>query len=421
MASNSTNCSRSLSLLSDSTLDDSGKISRKWRESLPSPVIPKADLSIWTILRQFVGKDLTRITIPVIFNEPLSFLQRLAEYMEYFELLEKAENCDDEVERFELVIAFIISSLSSNYLRFAKPFNPLLFETFELDRSNEEGYRFVAEQVSHHPPISAFHAQFRFGEFFGTVSPRVKFWGISIEILPCAKRKEIYTWDAVNISVHNIIMGEMYMKLNGQINVRCGLDKECKIILKNNYRERGIQNGFFEGSLCISGKIVRSLYGNWINFFATCHPKDFDKIYQSWLNVYRSCINTSDEEKLPLIKNSKLLWRCAPRPLNSANMYNFTSFSLLLNDPDYINDFLPRTDSRLRPDIRRLEQGEMDEAANQKGILEVKQREARVFSQKNGIIKQPRWFNESKAANGPSWIFNGKYWDRSFEDCEDIY
>lgn len=54
-------------------------------------------------------------------------------------------------------------------------------------RSNEEGYRFVAEQVSHHPPISAFHAQFRFGEFFGTVSPRVKFWGISIEILPCAK------------------------------------------------------------------------------------------------------------------------------------------------------------------------------------------------------------------------------------------
>lgn len=56
MASNSTNCSRSLSLLSDSTLDDSGKISRKWRESLPSPVIPKADLSIWTILRQFVGK-----------------------------------------------------------------------------------------------------------------------------------------------------------------------------------------------------------------------------------------------------------------------------------------------------------------------------------------------------------------------------
>lgn len=50
-------------------------------------------------------------------------------------------------------------------------------------------------------------------------------------------------------------------------------------------------------------------------------------------------------------------------------MYNFTSFSLLLNDPDYINDFLPRTDSRLRPDIRRLEQGEMGEVFINEFIL----------------------------------------------------
>lgn len=47
-------------------------------------------------------QDLTRISIPIVFNEPLSFLQRLAEYMEYAELLEKANKCKDAVERLEV-------------------------------------------------------------------------------------------------------------------------------------------------------------------------------------------------------------------------------------------------------------------------------------------------------------------------------
>lgn len=44
----------------------------------------------------------------------------------------------------QLVTAFIISTLSSNLNRLNKPFNPLLGETFELQR---EDYRVVCEQV----------------------------------------------------------------------------------------------------------------------------------------------------------------------------------------------------------------------------------------------------------------------------------
>ena len=40
--------------------------------------------------------------MPVVFNEPLSFLQRVVEYMEYAELIEKASNCNDPVERLEV-------------------------------------------------------------------------------------------------------------------------------------------------------------------------------------------------------------------------------------------------------------------------------------------------------------------------------
>jgi hypothetical protein len=43
-----------------------------------------------SVVKQSVGKDLTKISMPVVFNEPLSFCQRLGEDMEYCALLDKA-------------------------------------------------------------------------------------------------------------------------------------------------------------------------------------------------------------------------------------------------------------------------------------------------------------------------------------------
>lgn len=40
--------------------------------------------------------------MPVIFNEPLSFLQRLAEYMEHTFLVHQANACSDSVERMKV-------------------------------------------------------------------------------------------------------------------------------------------------------------------------------------------------------------------------------------------------------------------------------------------------------------------------------
>ena len=47
---------------------------RKRRLKLP---VPKHDIqiSLWRTLKSFVGKDLTKVAIPVHFNEPLTFLQ----------------------------------------------------------------------------------------------------------------------------------------------------------------------------------------------------------------------------------------------------------------------------------------------------------------------------------------------------------
>lgn len=44
------------------------------RVTLPYLRPPNMKVSMWALLKEFVGKDLTRISMPVYFNEPLSML-----------------------------------------------------------------------------------------------------------------------------------------------------------------------------------------------------------------------------------------------------------------------------------------------------------------------------------------------------------
>ena len=44
--------------------------------------------------------------------------------------------------------------------------------------------RVVCEQVSHHPPVSAFHVESDSFVFHGSVHPKIKFWGKSVDITP---------------------------------------------------------------------------------------------------------------------------------------------------------------------------------------------------------------------------------------------
>jgi hypothetical protein len=105
-----------------------------------------------------IGKDMTKMTLPVSFNEPTSLLQRVAEDMEYADLLGIAAERTDSMERLLYVAAYAISEYASTIGRVAKPFNPLLGETFEYVRP-DKGYRFYVEQVSHHPPVGAAWAE----------------------------------------------------------------------------------------------------------------------------------------------------------------------------------------------------------------------------------------------------------------------
>ncbi len=51
---------------------------------------------------------------------------------------------------------------------------------------DEEGYHMISEQVSHHPPISAFYSESLNQDFsfHGSIYPKLKFWAKSVEAEP---------------------------------------------------------------------------------------------------------------------------------------------------------------------------------------------------------------------------------------------
>lgn len=84
---------------------------------------------------------------------------------------------------------------------------------------------------------------------------------------------------------------------------------------------------------------------------------------------------------------------------------------------------LPPTDARFRPDIRKMEEGDINVAGQEKDRLEEKQRIARRNMEKRREDWQPRWFRlvRHDVTGQDVWVSNDKYWQRNWTDCPDIY
>ncbi|CAD5234687.1 unnamed protein product [Bursaphelenchus xylophilus] len=400
------------------------------RTELPGNPVPKGTVSVWSVLKSMIGKDLSRITLPIGLNEPITFLQRLAEYMEHSELLNTATRTEDPLHRMELVSAFAVSTLSS--VRLTKPFNPLLHETYELSRP-ELGFRFIAEQVSHHPPISAFHAQSNSFEFSGTVAPRVKFWGRSVECDPGAAftlkllRKEgieIYTWNAVSCTIYNIIMGSMYICANGSMTiVSHATPFETKLSFKGANQNK--PDLLVEGDVLQNKTKVSKIYGNWAHFLASIPHKTYSENSLAYEQAFRRhCDSLLENCPIVVFKGSRFLWSSNEKPPKAEFFYNFTHFTMMLNEMPPSHS-LPKTDCRFRPDLKFFELGDIPRAEFEKNRVEEKQRSVRKKSKKGKKEKDARWFKYiGKDAFGRDnqWEFEDNYWNRTaVSETDDIF
>ncbi|XP_062868500.1 oxysterol-binding protein-related protein 1 isoform X2 [Trichomycterus rosablanca] len=415
---------------------------KKHRTSLPAPMFSRNNFSIWSILRKCIGMELSKITMPVIFNEPLSFLQRLTEYMEHTYLIQRANDSSDSIERMKCVAAFAVSAVASQWERTGKPFNPLLGETYELVRE-DLGFRVVSEQVSHHPPVSAFHAEGvqKDFAFHGSIYPKLKFWGKSVEAEPkgimtleLPKYNEAYTWTNPTCCVHNIIVGQLWIEQYGNVEVvnhstgeKCVLSfKPCGLFGKELHKVEGYIQDKSKKKVCV-------LYGKWTECMYMVDPETFEaykkndksgeeKKSSKQGSGAEADVNP-DNDSIEEIPGSQLLWRITPRPANSAQMYSFTTFAMQLNEVDQeIQAVIPKTDCRLRPDIRAMENGDIDLASEEKKRLEEKQRAARK-NRKSGDDWKTRWFQQgpNPYTNAADWLFTSAYWNRDNSQVPDIY
>lgn len=182
-------------------------------------IVAEDKQSLIQILKKAINTEITHLSLPVSFFEPVSFLQRMAESIQYADLLDKASECTDSAKRLMYMAVFSITFYASTE-RAYKPFNPILGETFEFVTDK---YQFLAEQVSHHPPISVSHANSENWEFWQETEIKTKFKGNSCDVFPTGKvhcylkkHRELYTWHSVTTSVNNIIVGTMWVDNFGE-------------------------------------------------------------------------------------------------------------------------------------------------------------------------------------------------------------
>ncbi|KAG0029449.1 hypothetical protein BGZ81_003791 [Podila clonocystis] len=213
------------------------------------------------------GMDLHRVTLPTFVLEPRSMLERITDFMSHPEIIIKANQLEDPVERFVAVTKYFLSGWHIKPKGVKKPYNPILGEHFRSQWKFEDGTEafYVAEQVSHHPPISAYYYASPENNLriVGDLLPKSKFLGNSaatlmqgeINVSFTNRPGEEYFITMPNVYARGILFGTMLLELGDIAAVRCPkLDLVCSLEFK--------VKGYFTGSYnSIAGKIKRESTG----------------------------------------------------------------------------------------------------------------------------------------------------------------
>ncbi|XP_033331161.2 oxysterol-binding protein-related protein 8 isoform X4 [Megalopta genalis] len=202
---------------------------------------------IWFLMKQVrPGMDLSKVVLPTFILEPRSFLEKLADSYYHADLLSQAVLEDDAFTRMKGVVKWYLSGFYKKPQGLKKPYNPLLGETFRCYWQHPNGSRtfYIAEQLSHHPPISGFYVTNRQDGFTisTTIIAKSKFYGNStsavldgVAILTMLPRGEDYTMTIPYAHCKGIFMGTLSMELGGKVQINCektGYHTEIEFKLK---------------------------------------------------------------------------------------------------------------------------------------------------------------------------------------------
>ncbi|CAG2100377.1 unnamed protein product [Medioppia subpectinata] len=113
-----------------------------------------------------IGMDLTKVVLPTFILERRSLLEMYADFFAHPDLFVSITDCPTPQDRMVQVLKWYLSAFHAGRKSSIakKPYNPVLGEENKaiegpIPWANTTNLTFIAEQVSHHPPISAFYAE----------------------------------------------------------------------------------------------------------------------------------------------------------------------------------------------------------------------------------------------------------------------
>ncbi|EIW65283.1 Oxysterol-binding protein [Trametes versicolor FP-101664 SS1] len=324
-----------------------------------------------------VGMDLHKVTFPTFVLEPRSMLERITDFMSHPDLLfgQVLPNCDDPEERFIRVLQYYLAGWHIKPKGVKKPYNPVLGEFFRCRYDYPDGSRgfYIAEQVSHHPPVSAFYYVSPANKVavIGELRPKSKFLGNSVSttmegenrvyLLGRPDDKE-YVVSMPNMYARGILWGKMFLELGDSCMAK---NEQTGHYADIQFKTKGYFSGTYNA---IAGKIRR---GN----------TETGEVSGKWsaLMEYKSskpCARVQGEKRV-LFDAAKDGQNIAPKWVAPEDE----------QEPDESR----RMWSKL---TRAIVAKDMDAATEAKTAVEESQREARRRMDERGEVHVPRFFQE---------------------------
>uniref|UniRef100_A0A1A8KVN6 Oxysterol-binding protein n=2 Tax=Nothobranchius kuhntae TaxID=321403 RepID=A0A1A8KVN6_NOTKU len=233
---------------------------------------------IWTLLKQVrPGMDLSKVVLPTFILEPRSFLDKLSDYYYHADFLSEAAVEENAYNRMKKVVKWYISGFYKKPKGLKKPYNPIIGETFRCvwlhGKTNSKTF-YIAEQVSHHPPVSAFYVSNRKDGFClsGSILAKSKFYGNSLSAildgearLTFLNRGEDYVMNMPYAHCKGILYGTMTLELGGQITIACektGYSSQLEFKLKPFLGGSASVN-LICGKILVGDELMATVDGHW--------------------------------------------------------------------------------------------------------------------------------------------------------------
>uniref|UniRef100_A0A2K6STD8 Oxysterol-binding protein n=1 Tax=Saimiri boliviensis boliviensis TaxID=39432 RepID=A0A2K6STD8_SAIBB len=324
-----------------------------------------------------LGMDLTKVVLPTFILERRSLLEMYADFFAHPDLFVSISDHKDPKDRMVQVVKWYLSAFHAGRKGSVakKPYNPILGEIFQchwtLPNDTEENTElvsegpvpwvsknsvtFVAEQVSHHPPISAFYAECfnKKIQFNAHIWTKSKFLGMSIGVhnigqgcVSCLDYDEHYILTFPN-GYGRSILTVPWVELGGECNINCS---------KTGYSA----NIIFHTKPFYGGKKHRIT----AEIFSPNDKKSFCSIEGEWNGVmyakYATGENTVfvDTKKLPIIKK-KVRKLEDQNEYESRSLWKDVTFNLKIRDIDAATEAKHRLEERQRAEARERKEKEI--------------------------------------------------------------